>query len=424
MTLRTTLASAALAAWAVTSPASAQEVPPGTVITAENLDSFLDRTFDGHVLSDLMTDSLTQQVREKGLKLALAPHQTWQVDARYQKYTDANKAGTVSIAPGGKGLTGWQAGAPFPTIDPVDPEAGAKAVWNLLVGQPLGCYWSQPRYTFVTVDAEDGIEREMLWRFTRLNMVGRYCDKDGRLTLGDGNVRNKQLLVALEPFDMRGTGMLSTFHMNGDMPRNWAYVRSVRRIRTLSGSSWMDPVGGGTDMLNDDVDTFNAHPTWYQDLTYKGTRWVLAPANVQGALWLPDAGDRQAVYPLMNLEEPPYWNLDLPYEPRQVHVVEATPPEEHPYGKKVLYIDAEYPMPRYVEIYDKTGAFWKLGTWISTNPKDMEGNPVVATYAGTMVDMKRNHATHFLSTPDPIYNDPDADEDDLTVGVLERLGGG
>ncbi|KJS40800.1 MAG: hypothetical protein VR70_05535 [Rhodospirillaceae bacterium BRH_c57] len=408
----------ALAAPAV----QAADLPPGTVIEAANLQSVLGDTFDGHAVADLLPDPLRQQIATKGLRITLKGHQPWKVDARYRKWTDGNRGGTVDIAPDGKGLKGWQAGAPFPDIDPADPQAGTKAVWNLLVGQPLGCYWSQPRYTFVTVDAQRAIEREMLWRFSRLNMVGRYCDPDGKLTLGDGQMRNKQLLVALEPFDMRGTGMLSNSYMNGDVPRNWAYVRSVRRVRTLSGSSWMDPVGGGTDLLNDDVDTFNAHPTWYKSLAYKGKRWVLAPANVTETLWVADAGSQQARYPKMNLSASPHWNLDLAYEPREVHVVEAVPPDEHPYGKKVLYIDAQYPMPRYVEVYDKTGAFWKLGTWVSNNPVDAEGNPVVATYAGTMVDMKRDHATHFLSTPNPIYNDPSVGENELSVGILERLG--
>lgn len=417
------LACTAAGALGTVGAARAAELPPGTVIDARTLDARMKDTFQGKTIASLLPDKLAWQVREKGLTITLKAAQPWTVDRRYQEWTDKNRAGQVRIADG-KGLENWQAGVPFPAIDAADPQAGTKAVWNLLVGQPVGCYWSQPRYTFVTFDGNSGIEREMLWRFSRINMVGRYCDPQGKLTLGDGTVRAKEILVALEPFDMRGTGMLSAQFMTGDVARSWAYVRSVRRVRTISGSSWMDPVGGGTDMVNDDVDTFNAHPSWYKGLKYLGKRWVLAPANTDAVLWRPDAGNRKDMYPALDLTKAPYWYPAVAYEPREVHVVETTPPPEHPYGRKILYIDAQYPLPRFTEIYDKRGEFWKWGTWISKNERDMEGNPVVGTYAGGMYDFKRNHGTLFLSTPQPVYNDPKATENELSVGVLEAIGGG
>lgn len=419
---RTALAAVAVALAAI--PAVAAELPAGTRIDASTLDRLQNDTFEGKAIAGMLPDKLAWQIREKGLVVTLKPSQAWKADPRYGEWTNRNRTGGVKLAAGGKGIDNWQAGIPFPDIDAKDSEAAAKVIWNLMLGQPVGCYWSQPSYLFLTLGGNSGIEREMLWRFSRVNMVGRYCDPHGKLTLGDGTALRKEMLVALEPFDMRGTGQLSVQYLNGDVSRSWAYVRSVRRVRTISGSSWMDPVGGGTDMVNDDVDTFNAHPSWYGGYKYLGKRWVLAPANVETVLWNREAKSKAEIYPALDLSKAPYWYPQVGYEPREVHVVETTPPPEHPYGKKIIYVDAQMPMPRYTEIYDKRGEFWKWGTWMSRNELDAQKNPVVATYAGGIFDFKRNHATLFLSSNQPVYNDPAMGEDSLSIGTLESIGGG
>lgn len=403
--------------------AQAEDLPAGFVLNAQTIDKAKAATFEGRSIAGMLPEKMEWQIRNTGLQMTLKSYEPWVLAQKYVDYTKQNVPGKVRIAEGSKGLVGWEAGIPFPEIDPADPQAGEKVIWNMQLAQPIGCYQSQSPFAYVMIDGDSGIERNMRWRFSRIYMQGRWCDPNGKLVLGDGTLRTKDILVALEPFDLRGTGLLNNGKVTGEPDKSWAYMRSVRRIRTLSGGSWMDPVGGGTDMVNDDLEIFNAHPTWYKSIKYLGKRWVLSPANTRWPHWVSGGSDSKAEFPTLDLANKPYWNMMHDYEPREVHVVETIPPDEHPYGKKIIYVEVQAPLPRYTEIYDKRGEFWKFGIWADRMAKDAGGNPVVYPAAGNMVDFKRNHASLFYSPAVSVFNDPAIGEDDLSVGVLEKIGG-
>jgi hypothetical protein len=47
----------------------------------------------------------------------------------YREATEAN-SGQVKLSPDGRRLENYVAGMPFPDIDPNDPQAAAKVMWN------------------------------------------------------------------------------------------------------------------------------------------------------------------------------------------------------------------------------------------------------------------------------------------------------
>ena len=119
----------------------------------------------------------------------------------------------------------------------------------------------------------------------------------------------------------------------------------------------MDPIGG-TDQLNNEVEIMSAHVTWYPEYKLIGKRWMLAVAHSRWPPWDEDKkGD--VAFRNVDLANAPYWNPVDDWEPREVYVIEATPPDEHPYSRKVMYLDADTWVFYFAETYDKKGELWK-----------------------------------------------------------------
>ena len=411
----------ALSGGLISSPAFAQgDIPAGTVIEASNVDSLLTSTFEGKALGDMLTEKQLLMIKNYGLKLTLANSKLWKVDPRYAEWTEKNRT-AVTLDPTTRLVSGWQAGMPFPDIDAADPQAGLKVIWNFFYGQPIGQYINLPRFGFLLVDGNSGLERVQEWRYQRFYLKNRYGDPDN-LAVGSGEEFHRTLLFATSPFDIKGIG---TYAIRYDSPKfddTWAYLRSVRRVRRLSGGSWMDPIGG-TDQLQDDIEIFNAHPTWYPDYKYLGKRWMLSPANTKGGAWNDTQSDPKLKYPNVDLSSAPYWNPIENYEPREVHVVECITPPEHPYSKKIFYIDAQTPRPLYGEAYDRAGEFWKYFIFITKDLETIDGTLTQTSSQGHTIDLQRMHATIFvidstveeLNRPTPL--------EAVNLGVLEKEAG-
>ena len=105
---------------------------------------------------------------------------------------------------------------------------------------------------------------------------------------------------------------------------------------------------------------------------------------------------------MIDLDNAPYWNILDDWEPREVYVVEATPPKGHLLSKKVQYYDADIysPMIHWQEFYDRKGELWRIencnyrptlrqdGTWSQT-----------VTYV-PVIDLQRLHASIVFAAPE------------------------
>ncbi|MEQ8165436.1 MAG: outer membrane lipoprotein-sorting protein, partial [Alphaproteobacteria bacterium] len=233
---------------------------------------------------------------------------------------------------------------------------------------------------------------------------------------------DKELLFSIAPQDIKGLGTFTVHYDNGQYNDVWAYVREVRRTRRLTGASWMDAVGG-TDWLTDDLLTFGAYPAWYESYNYLGRTTILGIAHAAVPVWDTSASTRRAEFPTLDVTSPPYWNFRETWEPRAVHVVEAIPPEEHPYLKKIMYVDAKTWNSYGNFIFAKNGEHFKTQTfafrpWPLADKPDQFGNIDVAA---TMIDFERNHATAFVVTSDLTLNAP-LKEEDISLPALEAMG--
>jgi len=419
---------AALALSLAAGGVTAADLPAGFELNKDNLDANMDSTFGGHTIRDLVTDKLIWQVKGQNLRLYLKNSEPHKLDPEYIKWSENNKT-RVTFDPATRAISGWEAGLPFPDLDPSDPHCGDKAAWNLFYGSPIGTDMYFPTWVYLLVDGNSGLERVQGWAFFRYFTKGRWGTEP--LVLGDEAVYHKTLIYAREPFDIKGLGIFTVKYDSPKLEDNWAYIRSFRRTRRLSGGAWMDPIGG-TDQLNDDVEIFNAYPTWYPKYECTARRHMLIVNNANERRWVESESDPVKRYPSVALDEPPYWQPKDKWEPTEVLVVEAQTPPEHPYSKKVMYISPFYGRAHQAETYDRKGEFWKYmnflqlalppgyesaSNWAGVRKADDHYSTI--STQGHTIDYQRRHATIFVTSP-AVVNRVGQAADEVTLQRLEQ----
>jgi len=411
-------------AWA--GAAGAAELAPGTVISKANFESIKNDTFEGHTIASMVPDKLEWMINNYNLTIKIAHSKKIEMDP---KYVEATKKWSkdVKFNPADRTVSGWKAGMLFPpeTIKMDDPNAGDKVIWNLRAAT-YGATMDLRDIAWVFLDAKKGYERVQRFQSRRYYMEGRL--DGGPVTVGDGTISQKTYFVATSPQDIRGLGTFSVRYNQADSKKPddaYAYLKSVRRVRRLSGGAWMDPIGG-TDQLYDDWDIWDAAPTKYRSNKLIEKRWILAIAHSpEVSVDNSQTGKSIAAeYPTQGIADAPYFlpNKNVAWEPREVYVVEGTPPPEHPYSKKVVYMEVGFPRPYLGYALDQKGEFWKM--FIFQNRPDVgdDGYKAVMPVVGHIIDVKRGHATNWSANMKS--NPKGVKETDVSLNILEEVATG
>jgi hypothetical protein len=404
-------------------PVYAEDVREGTVIKKDNLQEMLPKTFEGKTLGSMLPEKIQWMIQNHGLTITLRRSEEVPVDPRWLEATKKYK-GTAKYDPKTRVVTGYQAGLAFPDLSESDSDFADKLMWNLYLtgGFPRPDFQYIPIFKYVMIDGTKGIDRSMDWLFLRNYMGGRLGgDKP---VLGDGSIYYQQILAGSLPFDVRGLGSFAIRYTDGKLDDRYAYIKSVRRVRRLAGGAWFDPIGG-TDQLNDEVSIYSAFPNWYPKYKVLGKRYILAVAHSRGVSW--DEKNPGNEFPNIDLAHPPYWNPVNDWEPREVWVVEATMPEEHPYSKRIYYFDTKIWVPYIGECYDKRGEFVKM--LMNDNRAGEKGMDTPTSYgvrevSGYTIDFRRMHATIFFQSETARRNPPGLGEKDVNVDTMQAVGEG
>lgn len=377
-----------------------------------------DDTFEGHRIADLLLDSQRLLISQYGMKIELADSRPIVVSPDIVDATERNSSNARLDVQTGK-VSGFVAGVPFPRIDPDDPDIALKLIWSQFYLAPvLGDVQEVSDITAFTVGARDGVRRTQNIRGQQIRMEGRFSG--GPATLGDGTVHKMQVDYFTGPRDIAGTGVFQIKYNDGRVDDVFAYVKTARRIRRLSGGSWMDPTGA-LDFLNDDSFLFNSYPLWHQGYRYLGRRWMLAVVH-QPPIGGPDSNQRY------DLETPPHWNSKgLKFEPREVHVIEVVTPEVHPYSKKVLYMEADPYFPHFYfgEYYDRKGELWRIHQSHFGEKEMADGKPGFYIAGFPIIDVQREQATVLDLRPDGyVLNRPGVVPEDFRPEILKEAAEG
>jgi len=376
-------------------PLGAKELDAGMVLNAANLESHLEDYFDGTLISDLIPEHFQWQIKEQGLRIQLAHAKAHPKDARLEAASAKNR-GKLAIDSESELVPGWRAGVPFPNVTPEDKDAASKVMWNLTYGRPRGDSQFFPNAATAYIHGERGFEELNRHRIIRVFLKGLLRHEDAPV-LGKGRLFEKSIVYEAEPGDVFGSGAVLVRYDTGEDELLLTYAHEARKVVRWKGGYWMYQLGV-TDFVGDDIFIFNAYPSWYVNFKILAKKKVLVVANTTHPFWNPEGKMIGEKLPGIDLENPPYWNpIDI-WEPREVFVIEATAPELHPYGSKVLYIDAENWLPYLGEFYSKSGRFWKasiLGYRVFQTKED--GGAIVWPTWQIITDFRRNHGTIFIT---------------------------
>lgn len=240
-------------------------------------------------------------------------------------------------------------GYPFPKIDPNDPGAGAKVVWNYFYG-----FWQHGNLktnSQVNWISPKGLERQSVQ-----DVNFKYYDgqPERYRPANDQNFSTQQLVRAISPADLQGTTALSWRYRDPDQrDSNWVYVPALRRVRAVSPANRSDGFLG-SDMSQDDGPFFDGKP---EDFTWKlagetEQLRLVDPLSLQGkadATWIPGGGwrARWPKGPIIGYQDPGWAGLGwAPVAPalakRPMWIVEGTPKDKYYlFGRLELLIDQE-----------------------------------------------------------------------------------
>jgi hypothetical protein len=153
-------------------------------------------------------------------------------------------------------------GPPFPNIDPNDPQAGTKAVWNFFYQS----YLLGNSRNFVNLDwvGTKGMERRMA-----TDVYQKFFDGQPDKYRPAANPQNflfQQLTTVTTPADLQGTvAMTHRFRDPKQRDAVWTYVPALRRVRAVSPANRSDGFLG-SDMAQDDGSYFDGKP---EDFTWR-----------------------------------------------------------------------------------------------------------------------------------------------------------
>ncbi|HZR80919.1 MAG TPA: DUF1329 domain-containing protein [Candidatus Binatia bacterium] len=262
--------------------------------------------------------------------------------------------GSIRRADNGEEPT-WIYGTPFPTIDPKDPQAATKMVWNYYYNYwTLGNNLTNVRLIWVS---HAGADREAANTVYQKFWDGQKPHRTPREN--PMNLLYQQFVSTDAPADLQGINTLNWRYRDTRRDSTWSYVPALRRVRQVTPTNRADGFLG-SDMSQDDGGYFDPKP---EDFTFKligeGEQLfafdrAAALENADDLQRLPGGGWRVAYAPTprFNFQKPGFdATKDLAWAPvsdrtvlvrRPVWIVEATPKDRfYIYGKILLRFDKE-----------------------------------------------------------------------------------
>jgi hypothetical protein len=371
---------------------AARAVQPGDVITADNVAT----------ASDLLPPSVEWMVRN-GMRITVVPYERCPLQRSYLEATE-KYASQVGLEDGGRVLTNYVAGMPFPSVEVTEPTAAWKVMWNH-ENKPA---YSDDDFTSWLVENQDQdgtIEKQLAsdtWR--RLRWAGRLHLDPKPVIPHEPPLRFTEQWGPLNsPFDLKGAGFLLHRYMEASRADDsWLYLPALRRVRRYSTSARSDTLFG-TDIDQDSIWGFNSKPEWW-DFRMLGVKEILVPMHAgkyaSEDIWCGTTGTAS-------------WVPCVDWERRKVWLVEGTPKmPQYAFSKRHLWIDQEVYNVTASEMFDRAGELWKVWHnvfWYttSTRPGRKYDEPRLYTPAVAAIDMQLMHSSRI--TPPSYLHPPEKD---------------
>ncbi|MBI3249737.1 MAG: DUF1329 domain-containing protein [Deltaproteobacteria bacterium] len=309
-----------------------------------------------------------------------------------QEYIDATVRHYGKAVLGGEELQNYEAGLPFPLLDPQDPQVGLKGAWNYRYrdrGDSVQ-YWPTNEHRTGT----GAVERSETFYIAMMfgpHSAGATA-AGGRQTWERQGVYAKRYMRFVAPSDAEGRQVMSlTYENDLRSDDQWLYDPRTRRTRKVVYNPYEAP--GNGQLLAEDTSGFNGYIHAY-DWTYIGEKVVLAPSPIHSAE--PTLGGKGNWYPTD------------PWELRKAIVLEAKSRESHPlYSRRLLYLDVQTYSNLYTFAYDLNGKHRRTFLQVYFHPQFNPWNNTVwlpQISAQLSIDYERERASIF-QTHKVVYNE-------------------
>ena len=364
------------------------EAKPGDVITRHNAEK----------VKGMVAEGVYWAV-QNGMELDIVPYEHIPLPSAYKAATE-KYSGQTSIGDHGE-LVNWVAGRPFPDVDPNDPTAPNKIMYNF-----HRTHYFSDDINLHLVDADTGslyidskgrrhynVERHFVAEYIRLmRFDGRlhhepkpaYSPQDNT----DKAFQKAGLYPLIEPFDLKGVGGVTVRYQ--DLIHHddtWLYIPSLRRVRRMSTAQRSDALFG-QDIDVDSHGGYAGQIPWF--------KWKLLGekpmyASLHGVRLPPEpCKDDGGMTFCENWELRP-----------NVYVIEGIPmAPSYAYSKRVIFVDKETYFIVYSDLYDQGGELWKVvmqSIRTSKRPNPMVDyeydEPRMFIYAFSVIDMQMMHGT-------------------------------
>ena len=389
--------------------------PPGTVISAANVESFSAVLAPG--LAELLSDGFLSIT--VGEPLSITTHLAYLEATR--RHLGATRLGEQ---PGI--IHDYVAGRPFPEEPRLDdPRAGDKLAWNLRYtytydsGEVASFYW---QYRDLR---RDRIERQLSFYTSSLKFMHRHVQEPVPSMPGNpSQIYHALYLKVLSPPDLRGTQLLVQRLEDDTSPeQTWLYLSGQRRVRRLASGQTTDAFLG-SDIMIEDFLGYNGR-IMDQKWTYHGVAWVLLPFFNHDEQALEDAGQQLDGYRFVGFHGKGGCFPNVTWHVRKAYILDAEPyRQQHPLSKRRYYLDAQTMLPVYGHIFDKPGKLWKVAIGAYSHPDrhhpSNHGSGVPIIDAATMIDIQAQHCTTLQFKA--ILPEKPFRETDFTVQALRARG--
>jgi len=322
-------------------------------------------------------------------------------------------------------------GIPFPEIDPNDPKAGTKVMYNKFyhtyalgnVNYPFSARW---------IGRNSGFEREVICDYKQYPLDGYPGAREQK---NAENIERMVLILVLAPFDIRGTNILNWRYRDDRQDSTFGYVPAIRRVRRMSPANRSDAFVG-SDGCIDDAWTFDGKVItmeWKLIGKRDGLVPFLEPEPQKFEIdkdkaWVTSKIMKDPVYGYQKegWQGAPWLPTNLVWVKRPMYVIELKPKDAYyNYGPQEFWVDAENQiLTVWKVIHDRAGEYWKT-TWESWSGYEGADENTRAIVAPTlmMIDERTDHGTIIrLVTPEYQVSYYDSmDRNDFTMGGFQKF---
>jgi hypothetical protein len=354
---------------------------PGVQLTTEN----------AQVAREVLPDEIVQLLTAGDFAITI--QETTDLPPR-QSYQDATVAYSPGVALNGGTLERYQAGVPFPLLDPADPQAGIKLAWNLRYRDMGETFEMRPNPR--QVNASGGVEHSNRGHMRVRFGMYRPNPEDNDPQWQAQGVLLKNSFELLAPSDQEGIMNIRIIYDDDRRAtEQWRYSPQNRRTRK-DYLNHVAPIGGYYEMLQEEQPPFFFQGYLYNyDWRFLGERVMLVPGFLK-TTELRYGGKNE-------------WYPEVPWELRHIFLLECTPQFSHPFGTRVFFLDKQTYTPLLVLTYDHEGKFMRLNVAVHAHPSFHPGSngsglPVLVSAA--WINYAKNRATLFDAGETMRYNLP------------------